>query len=136
MFCTNKVPTSHGPIVEFPNGTTIHPTHRALLPFPQISLAARQSHVFPAPQSKSLHSIGQFCDNGFRVLFDKDWANVFKRDTSILGTRHRTNGVYYISLHTPTSPVHSEEHSAYDMTTKTDLVQFLRRTTFGPVFST
>ena len=90
------------PPVGLPNGTTIRLPHQALLKFPQISLAARQAHVFPALQNKALLSIGQFCDDGFRILFDKDRVNVFKGDTSILGTRDPTNGLYYISIPTPT----------------------------------
>ena len=92
--------------------------------------------MFPALQNKTFLSIGQFCDNGFCVLFDKDSVNVFKGDNSILGTRYPTNGLYYIALPTPTSRVHSEAHSAYDMTTKSDLVQFLHCAAFSPVVLT
>ena len=92
--------------------------------------------MFPSLQNKALLSVIQFFDNEFRVLFNKDKVNVFKGDTSILGTRDPKNGLYYIVLPTPTSPVRSEAHSAYGMMTKADLVHFLHRAVFSPVVLT
>ena len=130
--CTNKGPTAHDPPVGIPNGTAIHPTRWALLQFPELSLAAFQDHVFPSLQNKALLFIGQFYDGGFRVLFDKYSINFFEGYTSVLSTRYPTNFLYYIALPTPSSPVQSEAHSAYDIMTKTGLVQFLHRAAFSP----
>ena len=115
-------------------------THTALLPFPQLPLAARRAHVFPAFQIKSLLSIGQFCDSNFTTVFCKGQVKLRNDDTTITGQRDPSTGLYYIDLPEP-SPVASQAlypcaYSAYEMRTKADLVQYLHRCDFSPVLHT
>ena len=64
-------------------------------------------------------------------------------DTTTHGIRDLPNGIYYIELDPQSSspasgrgPVTHAENSAYYMTTKRDLVQYLHRAAFSPVIST
>ena len=63
--------------------------------------------------------------------------------TTIHGSRDRSNGFYYIDLNPQYSslasrlgPVTHVANSAYSMTTKCDLVQYLHCASFNPVVST
>ena len=62
-------------------------THTALLPFPQLPLAARRAHVFPALPEKALLSIGQFCDSKFTAVFHDGQVQLSNDDTTITGQR-------------------------------------------------
>ena len=62
-------------------------------------------------------------------------------DTTILGIRYPSNGLYYVNLNpqylSPASgpgPITHVANSAYSMTTKHDLVQYLHRAAFRPIF--
>ena len=73
-------------------------THTALLPFPQLLLAARHTHFFPALQNKALLSIGQFCDSNFTAVFHDGQVQLSNDDTTITGQRDPRTGIYYIDL--------------------------------------
>ena len=62
-------------------------THTALLPFPQLPLAAQRAHVFPALQNKALLLIGQFCDSNFTVVFHDSQVQLRNDNTTITGQR-------------------------------------------------
>ena len=81
--CVNKVPIEQGISVRLPNGETLQSTHTALLPFPQLPLAARRAHVFPALQNKSLLSICQLCDSNFTPVFHDSQFQLSNYDTTI-----------------------------------------------------
>jgi hypothetical protein len=150
---SNKVATPNGLSVGLPNGATMRSTHTALLPFPEMSLAARQSTVFPALGNRALLSIGQFCDDGFDVNFTSSDVRISKNDTLISGQRDSRDGLYYIDLAStdavhsrvprpistpslPTLSIKSAALNAYAMTTKRDLILYLHRAAFSPVVST
>jgi len=128
-------------------------THTALLPFPALSLAARQSTVFPALGNRALLSIGQFCNDGFDVNFTSSDVRISKLDTLISRKRDSCDGLYYIDLAStnavrsrvprpiatpslPTLSIESASLNAYAMTTKRDLILYLHRAAFSPVVST
>ena len=90
--CNRKQATLYGLTVGLPNGTAMKSTHTALLPFPQLPLAARQSTIFPSLGNWSLLSIGQFCDSGFQHV------HLIKDNVTILGHCAKTDGLYYIDL--------------------------------------
>ena len=143
---------THGLPVGLPNGDIIQASHTALLPFPQLSLATRQDHIFLSLHNKALLSIEQLCDDGFSVVFNQQHVTAFKANhLSLSGKHDPKNGLYYIDLPPTLSPpitrtvapsipppasTHIEDHSAYKMTTQANLVQFLHRTAFNPVTST
>ena len=118
----------------------MHSTHTELLPFPQMPLAARRAHVFPEFQNKALISIGQFCDSNFTAVFRKGQVKLINYDTTITGQRDPSTGLYYIDLpeQPPVSPqsLHPFSCSAYEIKTKSELVQYLHRCDFSPVVHT
>ena len=93
----HKVPMTHGLPVGIPNGDTIRASHTALIPFPQLSLSARQAHIFLSLRNKALLSIGQFYDDGFSVVFDQNHVTAFKSNhLSLSGNLKTKNGRCYI----------------------------------------
>ena len=76
-------------------------THMALLPFTQLPLAVRRTHVLPALKNKSLPSIGQFCDSNFTAAFHDGQVKLSNDDTNITGQRDTSTGLYYIDLPDP-----------------------------------
>ena len=112
-------------------------THTALLPFPQLPLAARRAHVFPEFQNKALLSIGQFCDSNFTAILHDGQVKLSNDDTTITGQLDPSTGIYYIDLPEPLPVAPQELHpfacSAYEMKTKADLVQYLHRCAFSTV---
>ena len=115
-------------------------THTALLPFPQLLLAARRAHVFPALQNKALLSIGQFCDINFTAVFCEGQVKLRNDDTTITGQIYPITGLYYIDIPEPPpvapQALHPFACSAYEMKTKANLVQYLHRCAFSPVVHT
>ena len=55
--CTDKIATTNGILVGFPNGANMQATHTSLLLSPQLSLAARRAKIFPVLQNRVLISI-------------------------------------------------------------------------------
>ena len=72
--------------------------HTAMLPLPQLPIAAHQDHVFPALQNKALLSIGQFCDIDFTDVFHKGHVKLSRDDITITGQSDPSTGLYYIDL--------------------------------------
>ena len=126
-----------------PDSQTARPyvcTHTALLSFPEMPLAARQDHVFPALKYKALLSIGQLCDHVFKAIFDDTMVYLANADTTITGTLNISNGPYFIDLQLPSVPVphplNLHVSNAHAMITKADLVQYLHHAAFRPVVYT
>jgi hypothetical protein len=124
-------------------------THKALPPFPQLSASVRSAAVFPTLHNKALVSVGQFCDDGFKVIFTAEQVRLTKDDLTILGSRYKSDGLYYIKLtpdavtstdasvsNLPAPSLNSAASNVYTMQTKRDLVQYLHRAAFSPVIST
>ena len=61
--------------VKLPNGKIISSTHTGILNLPALPLAARIAHVFPQ-LTGSLLSIGQFCDSGYKAVFDSTSVSI------------------------------------------------------------
>ena len=118
----------------------MQPNHTALLPFPQMPLAARRAHVSLALQNKALLSIGQLCDSSFTAVFRKGQVKLINDDTTITGKIDPSTGLYYIYLPEPppVSPpaLHPFVCSAYEIKIKKELVQYLHRCAFSPVVHT
>ena len=115
-------------------------THTALLTFPQLPLAARRAHVLPALQNKALLSICQFCDSNFTAVFHDSQVQLSNANTTITGQQKPSTGIYYIDIpdSLPVAPqaLHPFACSAYEMSTKADLVQYLHLCVFSPVVHT
>ena len=111
-----------------------------MIPFPQLQIAARQDHVFPALQNNALISIGQFCNINFTAVFHKGNLQLSRDGITIPGKRDPSTGMYYIDLPQPppvTPPaLNPFAFSTYEMNTKAELVQYLHRCAFSLVVST
>jgi hypothetical protein len=152
--CTNPQPVSDGIFVMLPNGDRIQATHTALLPLPQLPLAARHAHIFPALRNRALLSIGQFCDSGFEAIFTANHVTLRRNGIDeLLGTRDHRNGLWNIRLSTPPLPTtHSRDlpapapprsmlscehaNNVHEMRNQRDLVAYLHRACFSPAKST
>ena len=121
--CNEKVSVSYGrKRVCMPNGETMVATYTALLPFPQIPLAAQKCDVFPALKQPLL-SLGQFYNAGFKATFDSETVQIAKDVIETLsGKRDHRNGFYFIlnqGYPTPThSPLTTTENSVFSPITK------------------
>jgi hypothetical protein len=152
--CTNLQPVSHGIFVMLPNGDRIQSTHTALLPLPQLPLAARHAHIFLALRNRALLSIGQFCDIGFEAIFTANHVTLRRNGIGELcGDHDHNSGLWNIRLSNPpmptplssafpaTAPTHTMlvcEHAnnVHEMRNQSDLVAYLHRACFSPTKST
>ena len=72
-----------------------------MLHFPQLLLAARLAHIFPALKNKALLSIGQFCYSNFTAVFHDGQVQLRNDDTTITVQQDPSTGLYYIDLPEP-----------------------------------
>ena len=92
--CDNKVAVVHGvKRIIMHNRETMVATHIALLPFPQLPLAAQKCDVLPALQQPLL-SLGQFCDAGFTANLNSETVLLTKDGSTTLSeTIDHNNGL-------------------------------------------
>ena len=113
-------------------------------------LAARHAHLFPDISYRSLLSVGQFCDAGYRVLFDDTMVYVLNdKGVALTGHRDPVSRLYLTPLgpfSRPTaSPVQAPRPSlstqpgttayccnAYAIQNAADLVTYLHQAAFSP----
>ena len=149
--CTQKFPTSNGLRVGTPTGAVMVASHNALLDLKhlpvKLSPAARAATVHPSLSSKSLLSLGQLCDHGCDyVLLDKSFVSVIQNGVvSVIGKRDIRTGLWFVDIEDnpaattlPTQhPTYSHQaNSAYEQSSKKDLINFLHRAAFSPSVST
>ena len=96
--CEDKQPACDGRRVGFSNGTLMQATHTSLLPadgpLPPLSTDARRVRLFPGITSKSLISIGQFCDDGYSAVFTSHTVRLVKYDAyTVVGHRNLFNSL-------------------------------------------
>ena len=66
--CTIIQPCINGIKVKQPDGAIIQSSHIALLGASSLPLAVRKARIFSSMQNKALLSLGQFCDNDYKVV--------------------------------------------------------------------
>jgi hypothetical protein len=114
-----------------------------LLNLPSLPIDTRQAHIFPQLQHNALKSIGQLCDHGFDTLFTATNVHILQHSKPILtGTHHKATGLWQLNLtnklHLAPSASYTCLHmtnSVYEMTTKADLITYLRKCCFSPTTS-
>lgn len=137
-----------GPTVNFPNGKTSKATqagHLALVhkaSDAQLSPAATQVVILPGLTSASLISVGQLCDDGCEVRFNKDHATIIKNNKLLItAPRNLQDGLWDVIL---------QNNSWYDLSTtshhantvislkqtKEELLDYRHACLFSPVPST
>ena len=72
----------------------IHTIHSSLLPFDQLSVTAKTTHILSKLQSASLLSLEQLCDDDCKINLDKKYLHVYKNNQEVLrGYRNQTDGL-------------------------------------------
>ena len=106
---------------------------------------ARKAHTFPGLTYRSLISVGQLCDAGYRVIFDEDKVEAISKTNTVdmVGTRDRPTGLYLTPMNpednvqpsTPPTQTHTI-NNVYAMRTKVDLAKYLHQASWIPVPTT
>ena len=106
---------------------------------------AREAHTYPDLTYSSLLSVGQLCDAGYRVVFDKNKVKVISKTNTVdmVGTRDRTTGLYLTPMNPKetmqpnTSPNHVHtSNNVYAMSTKVNLAKYHHQASWSPVPNT
>ena len=107
---TNVKPTRPCDIV-LPDATVIRPTNCGQIPLSSsLSSIAKDTVIIPKLKSSSLISLGQLCDDGYKIELDKKHLLVKKNNQNILkGYRNHEDGLWDMPINTsyqmpPTHP--------------------------------
>jgi hypothetical protein len=142
-------PTTNGIAVSLLYGAHIRSTHTGTLPVPGLPLSACRARDFPSLQSRSLLSIGQLCDHGYKAVFTHNGITITSDDLVILtGTRsNANNGLWTLDpldppttpLAAPSSPITGSVHAMFHTTlahdTITNRIAFYHASLFYPYLS-
>ena len=93
----NKKTIVNSPRVSLPNNTVIQGNEQGHLPLNTTSLSTMdtQAHVFPNLLSASLLSLGQLCDDDWKIYLDRKNMQVTKDNKLVLmGTRNFQDGLW------------------------------------------
>ena len=140
----NVEPIINGPTALLPNNTSISPTARGILPFPNLNKTATKALIYPDLMNESLLSIGQLCDDDCCAIFDKKKMYVIKENKVILqGDRNQRDRLWDVILPSkspkqtrPTTPERTCNYIITKDKSKTILAQYLHATVFSPPLST
>jgi hypothetical protein len=82
--CTSKQ-AAHIPLsVNMPKGTSIQSSHTCDLLLTDFPPKTRKAHIFPGLVHNSLIYVGQLCDNGCDVKFNKDTLSVMNNGNRVM----------------------------------------------------
>jgi hypothetical protein len=86
--------------MRLPNGDTMKSSHTADLDIPELNAAASKAHISPGMAHHYLLSVGQLCDEGYKVTFQRDTVTICNSENSKLlsGPRDETTGLWRINL--------------------------------------
>jgi hypothetical protein len=97
---------------------------------------------YPNLSNSALLSIGQFCDNGYKVRFTKHSVAIERNHAIVLKGTRDLNGLWNLSLNaqSPSAPASQQlSHAAnnvYELQNKQDIVRYLHQSCCSPVPST
>jgi hypothetical protein len=113
-------------------------SHTAELDIPELNAAASKAHVFPGMASHSLLSVGQLCDEGYRVTFKQAAVTICDSEKSqiLSDPRDLNTGLWRINLkqtnhHIP-DPI---ANNVYELRNTGALVHYLHKSLFSPTKS-
>jgi hypothetical protein len=91
----NKVKSQIPLTVCLPNGATMESYHTAKLDIPELNAAASKAHVFLGMAIHSLLSVGQLCDEGYKVTFKQAAVTICDSEKSqiLSGPRDLNTGL-------------------------------------------
>ena len=120
--------------VRNPNGSVMTSTHQAELAIPGLPPQARTAHVLPDLKSGPLLSIGQLCDAGCDVRFDRGTVTVSHGHRTVLtGSRTADTKLWQIPL--PEPPRH-QANTTIGLPSIAEQVAFSHAALFSPALST
>jgi hypothetical protein len=110
-------------------------SHTADLDIPELNADVSKAHVFPGMAHHSLLSVGQLCDEGYRVTFQRDTVTICNSEHSELlrGLRDETTGLWRINLTPPNN--HKPDpiaNSVCELRNTGALVHYLHKALFSP----
>jgi hypothetical protein len=121
--------------VRLPNGATMESSHTADLDIPELNAAASKAHVSPGMAHHYLLSVGQLCDDGYIVTFQRETVTICNSKNSKLlsGPRDVTTGLWRINLkqthkHIP-DPI---ANNVYELPNTGALVHYLHKALLSP----
>jgi hypothetical protein len=133
--CLNKVKSRNPLTVRLPNGATMESSHTADLDIPGLNAATSKAHVFPGMAHHSLLSVGQLCDKGYIVTFQRDTVTIYNSENSKLlsGPRDVTTGLWRINLKQTNKPIPDPTaNNVYELRNTGALVHYLHKALFSP----
>jgi hypothetical protein len=135
--CTSKQ-SAHIPLsVSMPNGTSIQLSHTCDLLLTDLPHQSRKAHILPGLLHNSLISVGQLCDNGCNVTFNKDAVSLMNNETCVmLGARDPHSVLWRVDLKNTKLAIQSACYHAHDTSNQKELINYLHAACFSPVKST
>jgi hypothetical protein len=109
-------------------------SHTADLDIPGLNAAASKAHVFPGRAHHSLLSVGQLCDEGYIVTFQRDTVTICNSDSAkvLSGPRDVTTGLWRINLTQTNSPIPDPiANNVYELCNTGALVHYLHKALFS-----
>jgi hypothetical protein len=110
-------------------------SHTADLDIPKLNANVSKAHVFPGMAHHSLLSVGQLCDEGYIVTFQRDTVIICNSDNSKLlsGPRDDTTGLWRINLKQPSKTILDPiSKNVYELLNTGALVHYLHKALFSP----
>jgi hypothetical protein len=113
-------------------------SHTADLDIPGLNAAASKAHVFLGMAHHSLLSVGQLCDEGYIVTFQRDTVTIHNSESSKLvsGPRDITTGLWRINLKQTNNPIPDPiANNVYTLRNTGALVHYLHKALISPTKS-
>ena len=142
---TNVKLLSNGPKAYLPDKSIIQADRQGEIQLHEdLTLTGQKAYSFPNLKNESLISVGQLCDDGCDIVFNKTAVKIIKNNKVILeGSRSEKDKLYDIQLPTKhhnnenTTEVNNEiNYIIQKDKSKTDLARYLHATAFSPSLST
>jgi hypothetical protein len=118
--CLNKVESRTPSTVRLPNGATMESYHTADLDIPKLN---------------SLLSVGQLCDEGYIVTFQRDIVTICNSESSKLlsGPQDATTGLWRLSLKQTNKHIpNTIANNVYELRNTGALVHYSHKASFSP----
>ena len=98
--CLDGIKKYYGPLIQLPDNGMIVADRKGVLPLSdELSDAAKMAMILPNLRSASLISMGQLCDDGCDVFFNKHVLLVIKNKNIVLrGIRNRRDNLWDIPI--------------------------------------
>jgi hypothetical protein len=110
-------------------------SHTADLDIPELNAAASKAHIFPGMAHHSLLSVGQLCDEGYTVTFQRTTVTICNSENSKLlsGPRDETTGLWRINLKQTNKHIPDPmANNVYELRNTGALVHYLHKALFSP----